>query len=280
MSLETLLSYNIIPIEGLSSEVVNSLFLLFLSSILVSIAVYILSHRGNRDVDPIFRPQVEAVRAGLDDAPHVPQTDRLHNQNQDSCPICMNPPTLPIETNCGHVFCINCFTMYWTHVGDFQTTKCPMCRSRVTLLMLTQPIETYTGDRANLEKVETYNRRHSGQPRSLLEQLFDTPAFLRHLFREFFTPGMLRLTYMCRVMVILLGLVIYVISPLDILPESVFGIFGLLDDILVAVFLLCLLGNMYRAFVLHRVYRDWWYVSGYVFKFTFSSSFLNIVIIL
>ena len=255
MSIETLLSYNIVPIEGLSPEVVNSLFLLLLSSISVSIAVYLLSLRGNRNIDPIFLPQVEAVRTDLNATPHIPETDRLPNQDQD-CPICMNPPTLPVETNCGHVFCINCFAMYWTHAGDFQITKCPMCRSRVTILMLTQPIETYTGDMENLEKIETYNRRHSGQPRSLLEQLVDTPAFLRHLFREFFTPGVLHLTYMCRVVVILLGLLIYVISPLDILPESVFGIFGLLDDFLVAVFLLCLLGNMYRAFIINRVYRD------------------------
>ena len=34
----------------------------------------------------------------------------------------------------------------------------------------------------------------------------------------------------------MVSVIVYVISPLDILPESVLGIFGLLDDLLIAVY--------------------------------------------
>ncbi|KAI6647574.1 hypothetical protein LOD99_8751 [Oopsacas minuta] len=254
MNIDTILSYNIIPIEGLAPELVNSLFLFLLSSIAAAVAVYVHGCRVNRGIHPALLDQVEEVRTNLVALPQAPDREGL--PHQDSCPICMTPPTLPVETNCGHIFCINCFTMYWTHVGDFSTTKCPMCRSRVTLLMLTQPRETYAADTDNLQKVEAYNRRHSGQPRTLIEQLYDTPAFLRHMFREFFTPGMLHITYIGRIIVILIGLLIYLLSPLDIIPESVFGIFGLVDDIFIALIILCSLGNMYRALLIDRDYRD------------------------
>ena len=214
--------------------------------------MYLLSLRGPGEIDPEFLPQVEAVRTNLNGTPQG--TREL--SHDATCPICMTPPTLPIETNCGHVFCLNCFSLYWTHVGEFQPAKCPMCRSRVTLLMLSRPREEYTREAENLAKVEAYNRRHSGQPRSLMEHLYDTPAFLRHLFRAFFTPGVLHITYLLRMGIILIGLIVYVISPLDIIPESVFGLFGLLDDVIVIIFLLCLLGNLYRAFLVDRAYRD------------------------
>jgi len=39
-----------------------------------------------------------------------------------------------------------------------------------------------------------------------------------------------------RILLIVVTVIVYVISPLDILPESVLGIFGLLDDLLIAVY--------------------------------------------
>ena len=252
MNLESILSYNALPIEGLSPELINSTIIFFLASIAAALAVYLHSLRAPREIHPAFLPQVEAVRNNLAGAPQAAR-DLPHDV---TCPICMTPPTLPVETNCGHVFCINCFSLYWTHVGDFQPTNCPMCRSRVTLVMLTRPREEYSQDVENLGKVESYNRRHSGQPRSLMEHLYDTPAFLRHLFREFFTPGVLHLTYLIRIIMVLVGLIVYVISPLDIIPESIFGLFGIVDDVIVVIFLLCLVGNLYRAFLVDRAYRD------------------------
>ena len=255
MKLESLFSYNFVPIEGFSPEIINSTLFASLLLILTAILLYIQSKRF-REIHPEILPQVEAVRNDLaiGNARAVPHVREL--PADAVCPICMLRPTLPVETNCGHLFCINCFMLYRTHVGDFNPALCPMCRGRVTLLMLTQPREAYIVDEENLNKVAAYNRRHSGEPRSLMEQLLDTPALLRHLWRAFFTPGMLHLTYALRILTVCLTIFIYLISPLDLLPESVFGVVGLIDDILVTLFLLCLAGNIFRAFLVERAYRN------------------------
>lgn len=43
---------------------------------------------------------------------------------------------------------------------------------------------------------------------------------------------------------------LYIISPLDMLPECVFGIFGLLDDLVVMGILCVLLTNFYYRYLL------------------------------
>ena len=46
----------------------------------------------------------------------------------------------------------------------------------------------------------------------------------------------------------LIILVMYILSPIDILPEIIFGIFGLIDDILVFVLIIFLICNIYYSY--------------------------------
>ena len=41
--------------------------------------------------------------------------------------------------------------------------------------------------------------------------------------------------------------VLYIVSPIDLLPEAVLGAIGLVDDLLVVVLLLVVLAGVYRA---------------------------------
>ena len=43
----------------------------------------------------------------------------------------------------------------------------------------------------------------------------------------------------------ILMLVIYVLSPIDLIPEFIFGIFGLIDDLLVILAIVILLSRQY-----------------------------------
>ncbi len=43
----------------------------------------------------------------------------------------------------------------------------------------------------------------------------------------------------------IIGLIAYVLSPFDIIPESVFGVIGLVDDFLLIVIVLFVLGNSF-----------------------------------
>ncbi len=44
---------------------------------------------------------------------------RYYSTNsQIQCPICLTNSFLPVETNCGHVFCASCVIQYWRHVSS------------------------------------------------------------------------------------------------------------------------------------------------------------------
>lgn len=50
----------------------------------------------------------------------------------------------------------------------------------------------------------------------------------------------------------LIVIVLYVLSPLDILPEAVFGIFGFLDDLLFVLITVVYISILYRTLLTQR----------------------------
>ena len=80
----------------------------------------------------------------------------------------------------------------------------------------------------------------------------DLPTLLRHLASEFFSVGGLVLMFRLRVLVLFAAALLYFISPLDIIPEAVFGVLGFLDDIFILILLAVYISIMYRQFVVQR----------------------------
>ncbi len=68
-----------------------------------------------------------------------------------------------------------------------------------------------------------------------MEYFHDIPVLIPHIIRQIFTTESLTWTYRLRTIVIFISVIAYVISPLDILPESLLGIFGLLDDFFIVL---------------------------------------------
>ncbi len=68
-----------------------------------------------------------------------------------------------------------------------------------------------------------------------MEYFHDIPVLIPHIIRQIFTTESLAWTYRLRTIVIFISVIAYVISPLDILPESLLGIFGLLDDFFIVL---------------------------------------------
>lgn len=106
-----------------------------------------------------------------------------------------------------------------------------------------------------LQDVNDYNRRFSGQPRSIMERIMDLPTLLRHAFREMFSVGGLFWMFRIRIFLCLFGAFLYLASPLDFLPEALFGILGFLDDFFVIFLLLIYISIMYREVVTQRLNR-------------------------
>lgn len=64
--------------------------------------------------------------------------------------------------------------------------------------------------------------------------------------------------YMLRIRIVLcfIAAIMYLISPLDMIPEAIFGLLGLLDDIFVVILLAVYVTIIYRRFLANRWVDD------------------------
>ena len=85
-----------------------------------------------------------------------------------------------------------------------------------------------------------------------MHYIYDVPTLLRHLWRELFTVRGLLLIRRLHLIFIVLLIIVYLASPLDLLPEAVFGILGLVDDIIIIIGTLVYISLIYRAFVVRN----------------------------
>jgi RING finger protein 170 len=62
----------------------------------------------------------------------------------------------------------------------------------------------------------------------------------------------MRLLQQLRIWGLMLGGLLYLLSPLDVLPEGLFGLIGLLDDVMVLVVLGIMVAGVFRNVMLQR----------------------------
>ncbi|XP_022773547.1 E3 ubiquitin-protein ligase RNF170-like isoform X2 [Durio zibethinus] len=140
----------------------------------------------------------------------------------DWCSICHGSFNVPCQANCSHWFCGNCIMLVWHHGSTFHPCKCPLCRRPITLLV---PGEASLRERHNsavaeiLEKVEKYNHYFGGQSNGLIQMFLSA---------------------------------IYIFSPIDIIPEAILGIVGLLDDLLIVIVCFLHVAAIYRSVLYYR----------------------------
>lgn len=80
----------------------------------------------------------------------------------------------------------------------------------------------------------------------LLSYLSDIPIILRHLWSELFSergPNLIRRLYLRYILVLL---VLYLLSPFDLIPESVFGLLGYVDDLMIVLVVVVYISFLYR----------------------------------
>ncbi|XP_039024670.1 E3 ubiquitin-protein ligase RNF170-like [Hibiscus syriacus] len=174
----------------------------------------------------------------------------------DCCSICHGGFNVPCQANCSHWFCGNCIMLVWHHGSPLHACKCPLCRREITLLV---PGEASLRGRHNpavaeiLEKVEKYNCYFGGQSNGLIQRLRDLPFLLPRLLREMTDPQRsLPLVIRARVYLAMFLSAVYVFSPIDIIPEAVLGIVGLLDDLLIVLVGFLHVAALYRSVLYSR----------------------------
>lgn len=91
-----------------------------------------------------------------------------------------------------------------------------------------------------------------------MDYIYDLPTLLRQLFSELFSVGGLVWVLRLRIILCFFAAALYFVSPLDIIPESVFGFLGLMDDVLIILLLLVYITEMYRRVIANRAEETMW----------------------
>ncbi|XP_054020944.1 E3 ubiquitin-protein ligase RNF170 [Dryobates pubescens] len=164
------------------------------------------------------------------------------NHSDFSCPICLQTATLPVETNCGHLFCGSCLITYWKHSPWLAAITCPLCRQKVVLLDNISCEKQHKSSDQTAHDIRDYNKRFSGQPRPLADYLYDMPLFLTLALRGIFTWGGLLWIFFLRVAVCSFGTIICLSSPFDTKPGPLYRMLGTADDmVVVSLLLICMI---------------------------------------
>ncbi|XP_035384901.1 tripartite motif-containing protein 16-like protein [Electrophorus electricus] len=58
--------------------------------------------------------------------------ERVSDQDQFNCPVCLDLLKDPVTTNCGHSFCMVCINDYWDRDDQRGIYSCPQCRETFT----------------------------------------------------------------------------------------------------------------------------------------------------
>ncbi|KAJ1530635.1 hypothetical protein ONE63_005509 [Megalurothrips usitatus] len=190
--------------------------------------------------------------------PNENQNRNRSHFNTDTCSICIGQFRFPLETNCGHVFCGPCISALTSHQFGLRGVRCPLCRQSVSIFyecFSEEELHTESQERNSIrEMVQYYNRRFSGQHSSLWSHLRDFPTTLRHMWRELLRSDgdTAHAIFRLRIALFFAAAVMYLASPLDLVPEAAFGALGLLDDVMVVVLLAIYLSILYRRLVVSR----------------------------
>lgn len=153
-------------------------------------------------------------------------------EEEPACPICLAHLHAAVTTNCGHSFCAGCLLDLLEH-GTRDTHLCPCCRAPIrsaapsyTLRALArsgQASETIT--RTLDQRLAQYFGEPAAQPHGsgLFEclKLFNQPASFTTI----------------RAWALLLVVAAYVCSPIDLIPDWHLPGLGLIDDLLLVVWL-------------------------------------------
>ncbi|XP_057531844.1 uncharacterized protein LOC130809980 [Amaranthus tricolor] len=174
----------------------------------------------------------------------------------DCCTICHESFNIPCQANCSHWFCGRCILEVWEHGSVMQPCKCPLCRRPINLLI---PDDTSQQQQADpqvadiIRNLEVYNRRFGERQSDFIQRLRDLPFLLRRLLRDLMNPQRsLPFVIKFRVYLAMLLSIIYLLSPVDIIPEAILGVIGLLDDLIVMLVCFLHVAAIYRSVLVGR----------------------------
>jgi uncharacterized membrane protein YkvA (DUF1232 family) len=192
-------------------------------------------------------------------------TNNANNEQQDQneiCPICQDVLTDACETSCGHFFCGKCLIDYWNSLPSDAPKKCPLDRRVVTFVIPSydqrQKVNQHhhipgreQGGRLSQDidaQLYRWNRILNNQA----HPLYDVRENV-HLLHRFYEGSEEDNTIILNKFIlffVLLLVILYIISPMDLIPDTI-PVIGLLDELFFPILtFLFLIPRLYRLYLL------------------------------
>jgi len=159
----------------------------------------------------------------------------------DECILCLEPIINMVEISCGHAFCAKCMSEYWRNRTG-AALLCPICRRVFTCIFKNYENDSQQPPNEVNSSIDEYNTLFGGEQKSFCQILKDFPMVMKTYFRSCCSAGMACKS--CCLLSVILLTIVYIISPYDLFPESVFGIFGYIDDVSVLVYVIFIIGKI------------------------------------
>lgn len=256
MEAESLSSiFQVFSIEGMDGEVVVAFLLVLVTS---SIAVLkLLSY---------VKQYLETTTIRENGPLIVEPPQPSYNRSEEPCPVCYSSINFAVETDCYHLFCGTCI-LGLIQYARHRNISCPVCRAQVHMLYPVFTVGEYNHSRTSdsglsrdnlISEIQEYNHLFSGGNRTILQTIFELPVYVRRIWRSFNNPNDVLVQNRMKTLlyIMLFFVVLYILFPLDLLPETYFGIVGLIDDFLVLAVSLMYLTSVYRSLFFDMEHRN------------------------
>lgn len=204
-----------------------------------------------------------------------PAAPPLRPGDDGICAICLDLRRFPASTMCGHRFCASCIMEHWERgrSNGVEALQCPCCRQTVTLLIPEFADAAGEGGGAHpggeearaaaQARLREYNALHGTEEAgSWGEVLQSAPLLLRRLWRRLWRRPLatasrtfLLLVQLRRILPFVGG-ILYLLSPIDLIPEAFFGAVGLVDDAVVFFACCLMLAGLARVELVQEARRD------------------------
>jgi RING finger protein 170 len=90
------------------------------------------------------------------------------------------------------------------------------------------------------------------EDRTFVDYLFDFPYLFRQFLQEVSLTRGAVIYKNCFFVCVILGTLLYVVSPFDLIPEAVFGVLGLVDDLGILGFACMVIAQAFMAILRGR----------------------------
>lgn len=173
----------------------------------------------------------------------------------ESCCICYNEIQKEVSSTCGHIFCGKCLIDFWES-KERKKIDCPLCRRTINLILINfpkndiQPNDSET--KRIIDNVRFYNACFSNSNRTLYQSFMDAPYLIKRLIATLHTrEGFNFLLKRVLGSLFTLASLLYILSPLDFIPDCII-IIGWIDDAIVMTYLLLSITKLYYNFLQER----------------------------